>query len=131
MSVSDVLANMFVIITNGGKTNKESVKIPFSKEKESIIKVLESEGYLSGYEIGGTDAKKILNVKLKYIKKKHAIENIERESKPGRRIYYEKSQIPRVRNGYGIMIMSTSSGVMSGKKARNLGVGGEAICKVW
>jgi small subunit ribosomal protein S8 len=131
MSVSDVLADMFVIITNGGKTNKDTVRIPFSKEKESIVKVLESEGYVSGYEIGGTETKKQLEVKLKYNKKKHAIEQIVRESKPGRRVYYQKAQIPRVRNGYGVIIMATSSGVMSGKKARTLGIGGEAICKVW
>jgi len=131
MSVSDVLANMFVTITNGGKTNKDMVSIPFSNEKEAIVKVLESEGYISGYELGGTETKKLLNVKLKYNKKKHAIEQIVRESKPGRRVYYQKAQIPRVRNGYGIVIMATSSGVMSGKQARTIGIGGEAICKVW
>lgn len=131
MSASDVLADMFVIITNGGKAHKEVVSIPFSKEKEAIIKVLEAEGYILGYEVGGTEVKKQLNVKLKYKNKKHVIERIIRESKPGRRIHYQKADIPRVRNGYGIVIMGTSNGIMSGKQARTLGVGGEAICKVW
>jgi len=132
MSVSDVLADMFVIINNGGKVNKTSVKVPFSNEKESILKVLASEGYISSYDVSEPEPKKFfIDVKLKYNKKKHAIEKIVRASKPGRRMYYKKSDIPRVRNGFGIMIVSTSSGIMSGKQARSVGIGGEAICKVW
>ncbi len=131
MSSSDVLGNMFVTIMNGGKTFKNDVTVIYSKEKESILKILQKEGFLKNIDVLEDGKKKYLKISLKYAGKKHVIGNIERISRPGRRKQFQKAEIPRVRNGYGIMILSTSKGVLSGKEARLTGVGGEAICKVW
>jgi small subunit ribosomal protein S8 len=116
-------------IRNGQSAEKEAVTMPFSKMKLSICKVLESEGYIDSTEVSG-DLKKELKVLLKYYEGKPVIENIERISKPSLRIFKAAKQVPNVRNGLGICIVSTSHGVMTDKEAREKNYGGEIICIV-
>jgi small subunit ribosomal protein S8 len=111
--------------------------MPNSKIKMAIAKILKDEGFISGYEVvdGKTPAQKILRLRLKYIgerrERKPVITALERVSRPGRRVYAGKGDIPWVLSGMGVAILSTPKGVMTGQRARQLGVGGEIICKVW
>ncbi|MDC0089093.1 30S ribosomal protein S8 [Gammaproteobacteria bacterium] len=129
MSMSDTIADLLTRIRNGQSAEKEAVTMPFSKMKLSICKVLESEGYIDSTEVSG-DLKKELKVLLKYYEGKPVIENIERISKPSLRIFKAAKQVPNVRNGLGICIVSTSHGVMTDKEAREKNYGGEIICIV-
>jgi len=129
MSMSDTIADLLTRIRNGQSAEKEAVTMPFSKMKLSICKVLESEGYIDSTEVSG-DLKKELTVLLKYYEGKPVIENIERISKPGLRIFKAAKQVPNVRNGLGVCIVSTSHGVMTDKEAREKNYGGEIICIV-
>jgi len=129
MSMSDTIADLLTRIRNAQRAEKSSVLIPFSKMKHSICKVLEEEGYIESTEIIG-DVKKDLMVMLKYYEGKPVIENIDRVSKPGLRIFKSCKEVPTVKNGLGICIVSTSHGVMTDKKARENNYGGEIICFV-
>ena len=129
MSMSDTIADLLTRIRNGQSAEKESVTMPFSKMKLSICKVLESEGYINSTEVSG-DLKKELKVLLKYYEGKPVIENIKRISKPSLRIFKPAKQVPNVRNGLGICIVSTSHGMMTDKEAREKNYGGEIICIV-
>jgi small subunit ribosomal protein S8 len=129
MSMSDTIADLLTRIRNGQSAEKEAVTMPFSKMKLSICKVLESEGYINSTEVSG-DLKKELKVLLKYYEGKPVIENIERISKPSLRIFKAAKQVPNVRNGLGVCIVSTSHGVMTDKEAREKNYGGEIICIV-
>jgi small subunit ribosomal protein S8 len=129
MSMSDTIADLLTRIRNAQRAEKSSVHIPFSKMKHSICKVLEEEGYIESIEIIG-DVKKDLMVMLKYYEGKPVIENIDRVSKPGLRIFKSSKEVPTVKNGLGICIVSTSHGVMTDKKARENNYGGEIICFV-
>jgi len=131
MSMTDPIADMLTRIRNGQNVLLETVTMPSSKLKESIARVLQDEGYISGYSISdGENNKKELTVELKYFEGKPVIEKIQKVSKPGLRIYKGKNEIPKVMGGLGVAIVSTSNGVMSDRDARAKGFGGEVLCIV-
>ncbi|QCI16731.1 30S ribosomal protein S8 [Buchnera aphidicola (Aphis craccivora)] len=132
MSMQDPVADMLTRIRNGQSANKYSVKIPSSKLKYSIIKLLKKEGYINDYSISNIkDKNKLeLEVILKYFKGKSVIEKIQRVSRPSLRIYKKKNDLPKVMAGLGIAIISTSHGIMTDHMARKSGLGGEIICYV-
>ena len=130
MSMSDPIADMLTRIRNAQATEKVSVFIPASKVKRAIAQVLKDEGYIEDFAVRDVDGKPMIEVGLKYYAGKPVIEKIERVSRPGLRIYKGRDDIPRVMNGLGVAIVSTSKGVMTDRKARGLGVGGEVLCVV-
>ena len=130
MSMSDPIADMLTRIRNAQATDKVSVAMPASKVKMAIAKVLKDEGYIEDFANRSVDGKDVLEVGLKYYAGKPVIEKIERVSRPGLRIYKGRDDIPRVMNGLGIAIVSTSRGVMTDRRARETGVGGEVLCIV-
>ena len=130
MSMTDPIADMLTRIRNAQMTERATVVMPSSKVKIAIAKVLKDEGYIDGWKLGGEEQKPVLEIALRYYAGKPVIEKIERVSKPGLRIYKSKDDIPRVMNGLGIAIVSTSHGVMTDRKARATGVGGEVLCIV-
>lgn len=117
-------------IRNGQMIDKESVRMPSSKLKKAIAQVLRDEGYIDGFMVHEMDGLPGIEIALKYYAGNPVIEKIERISKPGLRIYKGRDQLPRVMNGLGVAIVSTSQGVMTDRKARSLGVGGEVLCVV-
>ncbi len=130
--MTDPIADMLTRIRNGVSAKFEMVDIPSSKIKESIAKILVEEGYIESYKVMEDNKQNILRVHLKYDREKEAaISKIMRISKPGRRVYVDKDDIPLVLRGYGIAILSTSRGVISDREARKAKIGGEVICKVW
>ncbi len=130
MSMSDPIADMLTRIRNAQQSEKVDVTMPSSKVKVAIANVLKDEGYIEGYDVRTVDGKSELNVGLKYYAGKPVIEKIERVSRPGLRIYRGREDIKPVMNGLGVAIVSTSKGVMTDRKARATGVGGEVICIV-
>ena len=130
MSMCDPVADMLTRIRNAQQSEKQSVAMPSSKLKVAIAKVLKDEGYIDDFAVRGDAGKAMLEIGLKYYAGKPVIEKIERVSRPGLRIYRPTSDIPRVMNGLGVAIVSTSRGVMTDRKARGLGVGGEVLCIV-
>ncbi|AOV17587.1 30S ribosomal protein S8 [Acidihalobacter aeolianus] len=131
MSMTDPIADMFTRIRNGQQARKKQVSMPSSKIKLAIAKVLKDEGYIDAFEASEPEAgKPQLTVTLRYYQGKGVIERIDRVSRPGLRIYREKDELPRVQNGLGVTIVSTSKGVMSDRAARLAGQGGEVICVV-
>jgi small subunit ribosomal protein S8 len=137
MTVSDPIADMLTRIRNAVLIGHTTVALPNSKIKVSIAKILKDEGYISGYEVvdGVSPVHKVLRLRLKYVgerrERRPVITGLERISRPGRRVYAAKTEIPWVLSGMGIAILSTPKGVMTGQRARQMGVGGEVICKVW
>ncbi len=130
MSMSDPIADMLTRIRNAQETEKFSVRMPASKLKKAIAQVLQDEGYIDGFVVRENSGLPELEVALKYYAGRPVIEKIERISKPGLRIYKGRDDLPRVMNGLGVAIVSTSRGVMTDRKARSLGVGGEVLCVV-
>lgn len=130
MSMSDPIADMLTRIRNAQATDKVSVAMPASKVKLAIAKVLKDEGYIEDFAQRSMDGKNVLEIGLKYYAGKPVIEKIERVSRPGLRIYKGRDDIPRVLNGLGVAIVSTSRGVMTDRRARETGVGGEVLCIV-
>ncbi|HLU20506.1 MAG TPA: 30S ribosomal protein S8 [Pusillimonas sp.] len=130
MSMSDPIADMLTRVRNAQQVNKTSVSMPSSKLKVAIATVLKDEGYIESYQIVGDKAKPVLEITLKYYAGRPVIERIERVSRPGLRIYKGRSAIPQVMNGLGVAIVSTPRGVMTDRKARATGVGGEVLCYV-
>ena len=130
MSMTDPIADMLTRIRNGQKARKVSVAMPASKEKEAIAAVLKDEGYITDFATSGDGATKALTVELKYFEGTPVIENVRRISKPGLRVYRGKEDLPKVLGGLGVAIVSTSAGVMSDRKAREKGIGGEVLCVV-
>lgn len=130
MSMSDPIADMLVRIRNAQAVEKQSVSMPSSKIKLAIAKVLTDEGYIEGFSVQDSDAKPVLLISLKYYSGKPVIERLERVSKPGLRVYKGRHDLPQVLNGLGVAIVSTPSGVMTDRKARSTGLGGEVICYV-
>ena len=130
MSMSDPIADMLTRIRNAQMVQKTSVVMPSSKLKVAIAKVLKDEGYVENFAVVGEPAKPQLEVTLKYYAGKPVIEHIERVSRPGLRIYKGRHDIPNVMNGLGVAIVSTSKGVMTDRKARATGIGGEVLCIV-
>jgi len=137
MTVIDPIADMLTRVRNAVMAGHALVAMPSSKLKIEIAKIMKDEGFLEGYEIADTEsaAQKVLRLKIKYVgerrERRPVISGIERVSKPGRRIYTKKQDIPWVLSGIGVAIISTPKGVMTGARARQLGVGGEILCKVW
>ncbi len=137
MSVSDPIADMLTRIRNAVMAGQPMTAMPSSKIKVDIAKILKTEGFVNDFEVvdGDRVGQKVLRIRLKYIgerrERRPVLTGLERVSKPGRRIYTGKRDIPWVLSGMGISILSTSKGVMTGREARKLGVGGEVVCKVW
>ncbi|MBW1998382.1 MAG: 30S ribosomal protein S8 [Deltaproteobacteria bacterium] len=132
MSTTDPIADMLTRIRNAIMASYETVDIPSSKLKISIAKILKAEGFIRNYKLIGDKRQGIIRVFLKYDEKgEPVITGLKRESKPSRRVYAKSDRIPKVLNGYGMSILSTSKGVITDKDARRLRVGGEIICSVW
>ncbi|HRS01495.1 MAG TPA: 30S ribosomal protein S8 [Bacteroidota bacterium] len=131
MPVSDQIGDFLTRIRNGGAAGHSTIEAPTSKVKENIAEILKDQGYIEDYEIINNDVQGTIKVRLRYFNKVHVIHNIERVSKPGRRVYCPADQLPRIKNGLGIAIISTSKGIMSDKQARAFNVGGEIICTIW
>ncbi len=127
MAITDPIADMLTRIRNAHMALHKEVKVPASKMKRAILDILQREGYIEKYEDEGREIK----VYLKYVKGKPAITELKKISTPGRRIYVGVEDIPRVQNGLGICILSTSKGVLEGKEAKRSNVGGELICQIW
>ncbi|ACM60825.1 small subunit ribosomal protein S8 [Caldicellulosiruptor bescii] len=132
MYVIDPIADMLTRIRNANNARHEIVDIPASKMKKAIAQILLEEGFIKDYEIIDDGKNGIIRIRLKYgPNKERAITGLKRISKPGRRVYAGKDELPRVLGGLGIAIISTSKGIMTDKKARKEGVGGEVLCYVW
>ena len=131
MSMQDPIADMLTRIRNAGMAGRDEVVVPESKMKAAIAEVLKSEGYIADVRKEGEGVSRVLCLNLKYRKGVSVIEGIQRVSKPSRRVYCGSSEIPNVRNGLGIAILSTPKGVVSGRVAEAENVGGEVLCHVW
>lgn len=133
MSVTDPISDMLTRVRNASKARLDTAVMPSSKLKTEIAKILLEEGYINSFEVSdGENINGILKIYLKYgSDRKGVIEGLKRISKPGLRVYAEKENIPRVLGGLGTVIISTSQGIMTGKKAKKLGIGGEIICHIW
>lgn len=137
MSVNDPIADMLTRVRNSVMTGQSLVAMPNSKIKVEIARILKEEGYIEAYEVVNAEnpVQKTLRLRLKYVgerrQRRAVITGLERISRPGRRVYTRKIEIPWVLSGMGIAILSTPKGVMTGQRARQLNVGGEILCKVW
>jgi len=137
MNLSDPIADMLTRVRNAVMSGQSLTAMPHSKVKVEIAKILKEEGYLDNYEVveGEKPGQKILRLRIKYVgerrERRPVITNLQRVSRPGRRVYTKKQDIPWVLSGIGVAILSTPKGIMTGHRARQLGVGGEIICKVW
>lgn len=137
MSVSDPISDMLTRIRNANMAGRTLIAMPSSKLKVAIAKILKEEGYIDDYQVvdGDVIGQKILRLRLKYVgerrQRRPVISGIERVSRPGRRIYAKKQEIPWILSGLGVAILSTPKGVMTGRRARQLGVGGEVLCKIF
>jgi small subunit ribosomal protein S8 len=128
--MQDTLADMFTRIRNGHMAEKAHVAMPSSKQKVAVANLLKDEGYITDFSVEG-DVKPVLSIELKYFEGKPVIEEIKRVSRPSLRIYKSASELPKVADGLGIAIVSTSKGVMTDRAARKAGIGGEVICTVF
>ncbi len=137
MSMTDPIADMLTRIRNAVMSGQAMTAIPLSKVKVEIARILKEEGFLDNFEVadGERPSQKVLRLKIKYIgerrERKPVLTGLERVSRPGRRVYTKKQEIPWVLSGIGVAILSTPKGIMTGQRARQLGVGGEILCKVW
>ncbi len=137
MSMTDPIADMLTRIRNAITVGHPSVAMPSSKIKAEIARILTEEGFVAGYEVvdGESPGHKVLRLRLRYVGERRSrrpvITGLERISTPGRRVYTGKRDIPWVLSGMGVSILTTPKGVMTGHRARQLGVGGEILCKVW
>ncbi|MBN2500619.1 MAG: 30S ribosomal protein S8 [Anaerolineales bacterium] len=137
MAVNDPISDMLTRIRNANMAGRTLIAMPSSKLKVSIANILKEEGYIDDYQVvdGEVIGQKVLRLRLKYVgerrQRRPVISGIERVSRPGRRIYAKKQEIPWVLSGLGVAIVSTPKGVMTGRRARQLGVGGEVLCKVF
>jgi len=137
MTINDPISDMLTRVRNAVMAGQAQVAMPSSKIKAEIAKILKDEGFLEGYDVvdGEGPSFRILRLKLKYVgerrERRPVLSGIVRVSSPGRRIYTKKTEIPWVLSGLGVAILSTPKGVMTGARARQLGVGGEILCKVW
>lgn len=127
MGMTDPIADMLSRIRNAHMALHKEVRVPASKMKKAILEILKREGYIEDFNLEGRD----IIVKLKYVKGRPAITDLQRVSKPGRRIYVGVDEIPYVQNGLGICILSTSRGILEGSEAKKQRVGGELVCKIW
>lgn len=130
MSMSDPIADLLTRIRNAQMVNKAHVCVPSSKVKVAIAQVLQDEGYIDGFEVKEEAGKSVLDIELRYYAGRPVIERIERVSRPGLRVYKGSKTLPQVQNGLGVAIVTTPQGVMTDRKARAVGVGGEVLCYV-
>ncbi len=130
MSMQDPISDMLTRLRNGYMSKQKEVAIPSSKLKVAIAQVLEQEGYIKGFRVNG-EVKKTLVVEMKYFNRRSVVEGIERVSKPSCRLYCGCKDIPKVKDGLGLAILSTPKGILSGKDAEKQNVGGEILCYVW
>ena len=132
MSASDPIADMLTKVRNAVQARHENVDVPTSKLKLEIVKILKTEGYIKNFKKVQEDSKNLIRIVLKYDDSNNSvIHGLEKVSTPGRRVYSGYKDLPRVYNGYGTIIVSTSSGVTTGKKATEKMVGGELVCSIW
>ncbi|NCQ18266.1 MAG: 30S ribosomal protein S8 [Ignavibacteria bacterium CG22_combo_CG10-13_8_21_14_all_37_15] len=131
MAVTDPIADLLTRIRNAVKAQKRRVDIPFSNQKKNIVEILKAQNFIVDYQIVEDDRQNILRVFLRYTNGVSALSGLQRISKPGLRIYSQKENLPRVLNGYGISIISTSKGLLTDKQAKREAIGGEVICKIW
>ncbi len=131
MSMTDPIADMLTRIRNAVRARHRDLEMPGSKQKRRIAQILKDEGYIADYSFATDDKQGVLSITLKWNNNECAIEDVQRVSKPGQRRYAGSKDIPKVRNGLGIMIVSTPRGMMTDRAARRHGVGGELICSVW
>lgn len=129
--ITDPIGDALIRIKNANQRKHKNVLIPFAKDKVQIFDILKAEGYILGYEIEGEEPNKKINLALKYNNDQRVIVGVKRVSKPGLRVHVRADKIPNVLSGYGTVIISTSQGVMTGKKAKKLNIGGEIIAYVW
>ncbi|AXT45048.1 MULTISPECIES: 30S ribosomal protein S8 [Chromobacterium] len=130
MSMHDPISDMLTRIRNGQMASKVAVSMPSSKLKIALAQVLKEEGYIEDFAVAGEEKKPVLDIQLKYYAGRPVIERIDRVSRPGLRVYKGSTEIPKVMNGLGVAILSTSKGVMTDRKARAAGIGGELLCVV-
>ena len=130
MSMSDPISDLLTRIRNAQMVSKATVRVPSSKVKVAIAQVLKDEGYIDGFQVKSEGGKTELEIALKYYAGRPVIEHIERVSRPGLRIYKGRHDIPNVMNGLGVAIVTTPKGVMTDRKARQAGIGGEVLCYV-
>lgn len=132
MTMTDPIADMLTRIRNANTVGHATVEIPASKMKKSIAGILADEGYIKGFDVIDDDKQGIIKIQMKYgADKERVISGIKKISKPGLKVYAKSDEVPKVLGGLGIAIISTSSGIISDREARKLGVGGEVICYVW
>ena len=132
MSMTDPVADMLTRIRNANTAGHAEVDVPASKIKKNIAEILLKEGYIKGYEVVETQPQDVIKIEMKYgAGKQRVISGVKRISKPGLKVYAKKDEVPKVLGGLGIAIISTSSGLITDKQARELGVGGEVVCYVW
>lgn len=129
--MTDPIADMLTRIRNGNSAKHKTVEIPASNMKKNLAQILLDEGYIQGYNVTEDDKQGVITVDLKYVQDQRVISGIKRISKPGRRVYVKSTEIPKVLNGLGIAVISTSKGIMTDRQARSEDVGGEVICYVW
>ena len=130
MSMHDPISDMLTRIRNGQRASKVAVSMPSSKLKVALAQVLKEEGYIEDFAVAGEAKKPVLDIQLKYYAGRPVIERIDRVSRPGLRVYKGSTEIPKVMNGLGVAILSTSKGIMTDRKARAAGIGGELLCVV-
>ncbi|MDF0605718.1 30S ribosomal protein S8 [Neisseriaceae bacterium TC5R-5] len=130
MSMHDPISDMLTRIRNGQMASKTTVAMPSSKLKVALAQVLKDEGYIEDFAVAGEAQKPVLDIQLKYYAGRPVIERIDRVSRPGLRVYKGSTEIPKVMNGLGVAILSTSKGIMTDRKARAAGIGGELLCVV-
>ncbi len=131
MPVTDSIADFITRIRNAGRAGHKTVDAPFSNMKMGIAALLKEQGFITDFEKIEEGVQGAIRVQLRYYKRKPVIKSIVRISKPGRRVYVPADRLPRVNNGLGIAIISTSHGIMTGKQARKIHIGGEVLCTVW
>jgi small subunit ribosomal protein S8 len=130
MSMQDPIADMLTRVRNAQSAGKQSVTLPSSKLKKAMAALLKEEGYVTGYSVQSENGKESLTIELKYFEGQPVLSDLKRVSRPGLRIYRSKDDIPRIKAGLGIVVLSTSKGLMTDRQARAQGVGGEVLCYV-
>ena len=131
MPVTDTISDFLTQIRNAGTAKHKTVSIPKSNTKLGLAEILKDQGYIADYEVVTEGKRAYIKITMRYYKREPAFKELTRISKPGRRVYVPADQLPRVKNGLGIAIISTSQGIMSDKQARKINVGGEVLCTIW
>lgn len=130
--ITDPVSDMLTRIRNANQALHETVKMPASKLREELARILAAEGYIEGYEVSGAGSQRTLEVKLRYgANRKRVILGLRRVSRPGRRVYSGADDLPRVQGGLGVVVVSTSQGLLPDREARRRRLGGEVLCEVW